>query len=302
MILFAPTANRCRICLLLFLSSALLALPAYSRELNERFVTGTEARLDLSNISGEIVISGWDKGEVHLTGELDDRAQIEAQQENQRVNIKVTRKKGVGRMGDSDLNLKVPFDSELSVYAVSSDLEVEKVIGVQRLEVVSGDIKVTDFEADLHVKSVSGDILLQGKELATEVSIVSVSGDTEVFNSAGEVDITSVSGRTELTGSNFDRVEVNSTSGSVVFKGGLSPDSRFDAEAVSGNVSLDLDSGSELDVEVETFSGAIRNCSGEKATRKSKYGPGQLLQFSRGASSQDIRIRSMSGNVNICAP
>lgn len=301
MMVFSPTIKGSCRCLLLFLSLAVAALPAYARELDERFVTGDVARLDVSNISGEISIAGWDKGEIYLTGELDDRAEIELQQENQRVNIKVIRKKGVGRMGDSDLNLKVPFDSELSVYAVSSDLEIKKVIGVQRLEVVSGDIRVTDFESDLRVKSVSGDILLRGKGQATQISIVSVSGDTEVFDSAGEVDISNVSGSTELTGGNFDRVEIHSTSGSVVFKGGLSQDSRFGVESVSGNVALDLDDGSELDVEVETFSGSIRNCSGEKSVRKSKYGPGQLLQYSRGASSQDVRISSMSGDVNICA-
>ena len=272
-----------------------------AREINERFVTGSSARLDLSNVSGDIEISGWDKAEIVLTGTLDPNAELELNHDNKRLDVKVVKKKGARKMRESELFLKVPFQSELSIYAVSSDLDVAGVFGPQRLEVVSGDISVAGFTRDLKVKSVSGNILLQGKGEPARVSVVSVSGNTTVSDAAGELDITSVSGATRVKEGTFERVQTKSTSGRIEFLGGLTDAGRLDAEVISGKVVINLTGAEAIDVELETFSGNIKNCSGEQAVRKSKYGPGQLLQFSRGAANRDVRVRSLSGNVEFCA-
>lgn len=290
------------LCGAMFVAAAVSCIqPAVARELEERFMTGPMARLDLSNISGEIWVEGWDEEEILLTGSLDDNAEVELRHNDKRVGIKVVKKKGVRRMGGSDLHVRVPTASELSVYAVSSDLEVKAVTGSLRLEVVSGDINVFGFERDLEVKSVSGDIELRGSLKPGRVSVVSVSGDTDIREVAGELETTSISGDTQIVGGDFDRVRVKSTSGKVEFLGGLNSSGRLDAEAISGNVVINLVGEDELDVEVETFSGNIGNCLGEKSVRKSKFMPGQLLHFSRGAANRDVRVRSMSGNVEFCA-
>ena len=287
------------ICLLTVLLSSSPA--ALAQDIKERFATGPDANVDLSNVSGAIYITGWDEKEVSITGELDDNAEIELTHDDNKVGVKVVKKPGAHRMGKTTLKLQVPFASTLSVYAVSSDLTVDKVSGAMQLEVVSGDVSVSGFERDLRVKSVSGDVALRGRQKSARLSVVSVSGDTNVRGAGGDLEATSVSGDTRIEGGDFDQVRVQSTSGRVEFAGKLNSAGRLDLEAISGNVVIELEGKEDLDVEAETFSGSISNCLGEKSIRKSEHGPGELLRFSRGAADQDVRVRSLSGNVKICA-
>jgi len=286
-----------------FLLALTLWLPAdaVAELIDQRFVTGLDARLDLSNVSGDVQITGWDKNEVHVTGELGKNAEIRFEHEQRDVRVKVAKKRGFRRMGPTRLRVRVPLGAQLSVYAVSADLIVRDVAGEQRIEVVSGDVNINGFAQELRVKAVSGDISLVGTSVPGRVSVVSVSGDTRISDVAGDIETRSVSGNTRVSGASFDRVQVNSTSGDVNFQGGINALGRFEAEVISGDVALDLADGKSLEVDIETFSGGIRNCLGEESQRKSKYGPGRILRFSRGAADQAVRVRSMSGGVRLCA-
>ena len=70
---------------------------------------------------------------------------------------------------------------------------------------------------------------------------------------------------------------------------------------VNGEVDVLLHSDANLDVDVETFNGDIDNCFGEKSERKSEYGPGRFLRFSRGDADRTVRIRAFNGDVDICS-
>jgi hypothetical protein len=77
----------------------------------------------------------------------------------------------------------------------------------------------------------------------------------------------------------------------------------FEAESVSGDLSVRATPEGPLDYEVSTFSGDIKNCMGAEAERVSKYGPGRRLNGTRGtpgSSEAKIRLKTMSGSVELC--
>ncbi|HEY6894149.1 MAG TPA: hypothetical protein VI258_08280, partial [Rhodanobacteraceae bacterium] len=61
-----PTALHFALPLLLASSGAALA----STPINETRSVNADARIDVSNIKGDVTISGWDKNEVAITGTL----------------------------------------------------------------------------------------------------------------------------------------------------------------------------------------------------------------------------------------
>ena len=287
--------------LLVFGITLICWAPVAARDVNERFVTGPNARVDISNVSGSVRVDGWDRQEVLITGDLHKNAEMDLRHDDERVGVKIRKKSGFGRSGPTELRVQVPYASEVEVYVVSADIEVRKVAGELRLEVVSGDVEVRDLRGDAQVTSASGDIEIAGELSPSRVKIVSVSGDARVRDVAGEVDITTISGRNTVTGGDFERVRLESTSGRIEFLGGLLSGGQLDAQAISGRIELEIVDGDDLDVDIETFSGNIDNCMGEEAERKSKYGPGRQLRFSRGAADRDVRAKALSGRVELCA-
>jgi hypothetical protein len=52
--------------------------------------------------------------------------------------------------------------------------------------------------------------------------------------------------------------------------------------------------------DVQSFSGAIKNCFGPKPA-ESRYGPGSRLQFTSGEGRARVRINTKNGDVKLCA-
>jgi DUF4097 and DUF4098 domain-containing protein YvlB len=90
------------------------------------------------------------------------------------------------------------------------------------------------------------------------------------------------------------------TSGDLQFEGKLAKDGSVDAETVSGDVSIRGKPEGALDFEVNTFSGDINDCMGVEPVRVSKYGPGHRLAGTTGADGARIRVKTMSGDVELC--
>ncbi|MCE3283989.1 MAG: hypothetical protein K0R70_245, partial [Steroidobacteraceae bacterium] len=141
---------------------------------------------------------------------------------------------------DTDLVVKVPAGSVLSVNTVSADVSVQGVRGAQRLQAVSGDVRTEASGEDVECRTVSGDVTIDGSGQKGLVSITTVSGDATATRVAGEVNGNTVSGSFNFGAGEVTRSRLRSTSGDLTLTGQLAPDARVDAESISGDVRLDL--------------------------------------------------------------
>jgi DUF4097 and DUF4098 domain-containing protein YvlB len=174
------------------------------------------------------------------------------------------------------------------------------VHGVQRLQAVSGDISADVFSGDIETKTMSGDVRIDGHGQACLVTVTSISGDSKIVNVAGELESTTVSGDMEIEAGEFTRVRLKATNGDIEFSAGLAAGGRFESETISGDVEIELAQIDDLNVDIETFNGDIENCFGVDSERKSQYGPGRRLRFSRGDGDRTVRVNTMNGDVEIC--
>src|SRR5437868_15309966 len=254
--------------------------------------------VDISNVSGRIEVIGWDRPEVNVRGELGEGVErVDVTSEHGRTVVKVVLPH-TGHHGDAELRVKVPKESEVDVSAVSAEVTTSGVLGEQRLSAVSGDI-TAEFAGDLEVKTVSGEIKLKGHGQPARLHVSTVSGDVHLEHGAGELEAGTVSGTLVVSLDSARSVRARSTSGDVHFEGKLARGADFDATSVSGDLNVRASADSGYAYEVSTFSGDISNCFNATPSEHGHL-PGHTLQGTRGDGAGHLRLKTMSGDVQLC--
>ncbi|CAN5217336.1 DUF4097 family beta strand repeat-containing protein [soil metagenome] len=289
----------------MLLALTVWALPAYAGDkIEERADADPRGEVEVSNISGSVEISGWDRNQVEVKGRLGDSAErLEFVPERRHTLIKVVYSKNHEHRGgdlDTKLMIRLPAQSRLEVTTVSADIAVADMKGRQSLGTVSGDVVTAVAGERIDLRTVSGDARVTGDGSQSELKMQTVSGDAVVRDVGGELTVTSVSGDLQVFAGRAERVTARSTSGEIGLNLGLAEDASIEAETVSGEVVLDLEDGGNADYAIETFSGDIDNCFGPKPQRKSQYAPGTELRFVTGNGSAQVRVNTLSGSIELC--
>jgi len=262
-----------------------------SRELN------ADGKLWVENISGSVIVSGWDRSEVRIEGKLgegSDRLDVDGNEK--RLKVKVILPHKARNVRGSHLEIRMPMDAVLYVSTVSADIEVTDLRGEIHLQSVSGNIgaqtAATEFEAesvsgdlelfldceDIQVDTVSGDVGLESKKIAT-LEINTVSGDAEIF---------------------VERVErfgFNSVSGDLGYMGRIEERGRLNSQ--SGDLELIFPGGADAEFEISTFSGDIECSFGPKPKKSNRFNISKSLEFTAGGGKASIDIESFSGDITL---
>jgi hypothetical protein len=256
--------------------------------------------VDISNVSGSIEVVGWDRQEVAVRAELGDGVEaVEVNSDHGRTTVKVVLPHHSSHDSDAHLHVQIPKDSELDVSAVSADLLTSAVLGVQRLNTVSGDVTAELAGSDLELKSVSGDVKVKGHGQPARLHITTVSGDVHLDHGAGDLEAGTVSGTLVLSLDSTRSVRVRTTSGDVHFEGNLTHGANFDGSSVSGEFKVRAPADGGYAYEISTFSGDISNCFKVQQSEH-EHMPGHTLEGTRGDGAGKLRIKTMSGDVDLC--
>ncbi len=294
---------------ILTLTFAFAAGAAHAANFQQQIAADPRGEVDVSNIAGDIIITGWDKPSVSVTADLPSGSQLVKVSGGQggRTIVCVTYDSGSCNGGGSffqrvrsvRLELYVPSGSDIEASGVSADIASHGVTGHQHLHTVSGDIEADLGSGDDEVKSVSGDIHLRGSGQDGTLQVSTVSGDLTVTNVAGELEARTVNGDLHAGLSPARIVRLNTTSGSIGLNAQLSAGGTVEIETVSGGEKVDVAAPGGYAYEASTFSGDIHDCFGQPSDH-SQYGPGDRLDGTRGAGNGHVRIRSLSGDIFLC--
>jgi Putative adhesin len=257
--------------------------------------------VEVSNFSGKIEVSGWDQPQVSVHANMsNDINNVDVRSDHGRTTINVRMHGMSFGGGAADLSIRIPKASELDVTSVSADVTSKGIVGAQRLKTVSGSIKADISQSDVEAKTVSGSVYLHGDGKPASLHVTSISGSIRVEHGAGDVEANTVSGDLDVQLDPGRSVRVRTTSGRMNIQGKLSKDADVDSQTVSGDVKLHAAPQGGYDYELSTFSGDIRNCFNLEPEKTSRYGPGERLSGARGSGSGHVRIKTMSGQIDIC--
>jgi DUF4097 and DUF4098 domain-containing protein YvlB len=286
---------------LLLLVAGTVASAADDRTFDRVVPAQPRGVVELSNVSGKVEVSGWDRSEVSVHAELGSSVErVEVSSEGGRTSIKVLLPHTASHGSDAELQVKVPKDSELDVSAVSADVSTRNVLGIQRLSTVSGEVTAELAAADVELKTVSGDVHLKGRGQSARLHVSTVSGDVHLEHGAGDLEASTVNGALIVSLDSARSVRARTTSGDVRFVGKLTHGAEFEATSVSGDLNVHASAEGGYAYEVSSFSGDISDCFNANPERASKYGPGTRLEGTRGEGSGHLRLKTMSGDVQLC--
>lgn len=266
---------------------------ANDRLIEEQRALNHDARLIISNVAGEIRVTGWDKPLMDLRavpGLAFEDLQITGDANDLRVEVKVPKK--ARNVDGTELELSVPHSVKLIVDAVSADVIVRELSGPLELKTVSGDVSSHAHSRQVRIKTVSGDIVLEAPSERTELG--SVSGDIEARGLLGELDAETVSGSVDLQMVEVRRLTGKAVSGDLELRVDRLKDARIKAETLSGDVQLWLPKDSNADIEMGTFSGDLSSALGPSVKRGAAN-----HEFILGKGGSRIDLNSFSGDVEL---
>jgi len=292
----------------LLLSATLVALAtgtsvrASNHSSDQQVDADPHGTVEVSNFAGRVEVTGWDKPLVSVHSNLSgDIENVDIQSDHGRTSIKVrVRSFAFGPGGAADLDIKIPKGSELDVTSVSAEVTSSGVLGVQRLKTVSGSIRAELGTADAEAKTVSGEIVLRGNGKPIALHATSISGSIRLEHGAGDLEATTVSGDLSVQLDPGRTIRMRNTSGEISIQGKLTKDADVDAQTVSGEVRLHAPAENGYEYEVSTFSGTIHDCFNVKPEKTSVYGPGERLNGTLGKGGGHVRIKTLSGAVDLC--
>lgn len=288
--------------ILIVLAAGIASMPAVADEkVDQTIDASSDGFVEIFNTAGSIEVMGWSKNSIEITGTLGDSVEeLIVERSGDEVLIRVEVPNRHWGDIDADLVIKVPERSSLEVSGVSTDIEIENVLGEQSLGTVSGDIEASGVADDVEAESVSGDVDIRGSGNGS-VEGATVSGDVMIHGMSGSVDVESVSGDIDVVGGAYQEAHFETVNGDQTFHAELKSGGDLSMESVNGAVDVKFAVPiTSARFDIETFNGSIRNCFGPKPERTSKYSPGLELSFTMGDGDSRVEIETLNGSVNIC--
>jgi DUF4097 and DUF4098 domain-containing protein YvlB len=283
---------------------------------------GSGGALDVSNISGDVRVTGSSGNEITVEAvkrvrhrdadearRLLQELRVDISTVGDRVEIRTNypRRSGGSDRGISarvDYTISVPMGASVAVKTISGDASVTKVDGEVRVETVSGNVTVSGTPNLTLAKAVSGDVTARDVNGAATLSLGTVSGTVVASGlKARSLECGSVSGGIQLSGIQVERLLAKSVSGSIEFGEALAKGGRYDFGSHSGDIRIVLTSQTGFELDASTFSGSVRSdfpvtmrADGSRGDRREST---RTIRGSFGDASAILSLKTFSGTVVI---
>ena len=317
------------LCSPLMLLSAIFVLagcntgPSVSGAFDRNYSVTGPLRLELTNASGDVDITGSADGKVHIHGDV--RASgfgfdnPHKRLDDTIANPPVEQKGSTIRVGKEFSNLRnisitysiqVPHDTEINatvasgaqiirnvtgpvtVRAASGSIRLEKIERDAQLTTASGTISASDVGSELHVSTASGDV--SATSVKGDVIAHAVSGVIRIAKPGARVEATNTSGEVEIQGALND-VKAHAISGLVSVQGNPGADSYWDLKSISGGVQLRVPAAANLHFSAEATSGEIRTDIPIVVEEQGKHS----LRAHMGSGGGRVEVHTVSGQIRV---
>ena len=283
--------------------------------------TSSSPTVSIEIDSGELTVATWNESRVKVEGMLDDSVEtfeieLKSMESVEVVIEDATDRRGSWGNSDTELTIYLPIKSRVSVEAINASVAVSKLQGDLDIEVVNGPVDVTDIEGFVSIETVNGPVRAMGIEGEIDIESVNgpvdvdqragdkielsiVNGPIDVKSSAKDVRFESVSGAVDLELEKVERFKAETVAGDIRAVMQLVPQGDVSVDGVSSGVRLTFIEPLNISFAVESMTGDIDNDISDVEMEKGKFGLGRSLNFSEGDASAEVRINTVSGNVDL---
>jgi hypothetical protein len=270
-------------------------------------------RLELENLSGEILVSAWDRSAMRVQAEHGPRTCVQVDVRPATVTLRTVRRIRIPDPGDLrharvgeieipsrvDYRLTVPRWMSLRLSGVNSRISVEGVDGDVSAEAVTGSVTLRGGRGAIRANSINGGVEVTGVRGSVEAG--SVSEGVILRDVEGRVRVETVSGDVDLERIVSDDVEASAVTGDLRYSGVLRPGGSYHLESHSGDLTVILPDHPDVAVSVSTYSGEFRSSFPvqSKSTFTSVRGRGREFDFTLGDGRAELSLESFSGLIRL---
>lgn len=319
------TSFRAAAFLLLF--SALLAGctsgPGIAKDFDRDFYISGPIRLEISNASGSVQVTGSTDGRVHVHGSVRS-AGIHLGNAQKTVdqivaNPPVELKADTVRIGKDLYRLhnisvayviEVPANTELVSSLLSGSQTVTGITGPAKIETASGSIHIDKISKNVQATAVSGSIEIssanddvRANSVSGSITINNIKGDVRATTLSGKITVNNFSGRIQtststgtvaISGATND-VKTNTTSGHITVTGNPSANGYWDIQNTAGDLEVSVPASSNFHLTASNTSGEISADIPLVIEEQSKH----ALRAHVGENGGRVELHTVSGKIHI---
>jgi hypothetical protein len=241
----APCGQALAVYLLVF-AGALFAADGNRSE--KTFEATPNPRVTVTNVTGQIVVRGWDKPQVHAVYivvsphvEVDSGVMPpNGPADKVRFATHVLDPLVTGNDQTADYSLDVPMGSNIEIHNPQGSVRIEKLQSDDAsVESVGGAVWVSDFSGHLFVRSVGGNI--------------------DVIRASGRVEASSITGNLHFVSPTTSKLRAVTTSGRILFEGDFQDGGDYSLSAYSGNMEILCPPTASFELFAKTVRGKLDN-------------------------------------------
>jgi DUF4097 and DUF4098 domain-containing protein YvlB len=277
---------------MLTLAAALLTALAGTGHTDTTITVTKGERLEVSNFSGEVNVTGWDRNAVRVQADHGARTQVG-----------LDRRPGVLRLssigyrsaaGEVEYQIHVPTWMGLDISGPFTDVTIEGTHGDLKVETVKGDVNVDGGEGSVELSSVQGDVAIENAK--GHIKLNSINEGVTVTKVSGQLEAQTVNGDVVIDDVQLDGLDVSSVSGDLWFDGAMLRNGRYRLATHEGTIQIVLPDHPNVNVSVSTFSGDFSSdqgvlMNGSEGNRRS--------QFVLGTGGPQLNLESFSGSIQL---
>jgi len=231
---------------LLVLSGTLVAAEGNRSE--KTYEAEPNARITVTNMTGQVLVRGWDKARVHVVyAVVSPRVEVDTEvippngpADKIHFATHLLDPLLSGKAQTADYSLDVPNGTNLEIRNPQGSVRIEKFQGDDAsVESVGGAIMVSDFTGHLFLRSVGGNI--------------------EVIRASGRVEAYSITGDLHFVSPTTTKLRGMTTSGRVLFEGDFPDGGDYSLSAYSGDMEILCPPSASFELSAKTARGKLEN-------------------------------------------
>jgi hypothetical protein len=274
------------------LAGALL-LVSLAQSNDTTFAVDPNARLELTNQEGSIVVRTWDRDEVNVRTGRRDGGRIEIRRSGGTVRIDVSR----GRWDDDDeidYRLTVPASMALDLRGSDTEVRVEGTTGEVNIDVHEGDVFVRGGSGRVSIRTDDGEIDVEN--LHGRIRLSSMDGDVILNGGSGEIEVDATDGAITLLNIEATTVVANTVDGDIWFDGIIAPRGSYMLSTHDGDVTVQIPVDADARVSMARHDGEFLS---DFPLTMQRWPMGRRVEFNLGGGSAELQIESFDGDIEL---
>jgi len=249
-------------------------------------------RVVIENLSGEVLIEGWGRGDLEVTSLGRREEAIVVRRDGSQVTIAPDDRKGRGR--GMSVSVRVPEWANVTVRGRSLDVTARATGGSLSVSILRGDVRVENTRGDVTVSAISGEVAVFDASGGVTVSAQSDNVRLErvrgiVVARAGEGDI-------DLIDVESTSIEAETQEGDITFSGSILAGGVYGFFVHDGDATISIPASSAATVSASTFEGEFES---EFPVLVERFTGGREFDFKLGDGNARIRIQVFDGQIRL---